>query len=379
MFNNELKSIVSISTDRNLFKTEAKVFKRHSDYANILNQTIHIIVFTRKGYSIVRSRNIVIYPTNSISKLTYIFDAYKLGQKIIKDNNINLISAQDPFETGLVAYFLSLRLNRCLHLQIHTDLFNKYFKKYLLNRLRCLVAKIIIPRATGLRVVSQRILDSLNSNFNSSIITNNIVVLPIFIDFCFFLDYDSNLKENRFFKKNIIWVGRFEREKNPGLALEVMNVIRQRNKEVGLIMIGDGRLKSKLKSRLKYNPDLSQRIVLKTWQDDIRPWLKSSDIYLSTSWYEGYGLSQLEAVLLNLPLVSTDAGLAGNIFKNNKEAKICKPGDNKCLARSILQLLEDKNLTDDLVNRAKLKSRQLKSDYLEFLELYKYNIVNSIR
>jgi len=92
---------------------------------------------------------------------------------------------------------------------------------------------------------------------------------------------------------------------------------------------------------------LEKNVIFVGWQEDTPSFYKSADIYFSTSNYEGYGISMLEAVLSFLPVVSTDVGVVGDVLVNNVNSIICPVGDKKCLSDALVKLMEDKDLRDN--------------------------------
>src|SRR5512133_3519194 len=98
--------VIMIGTDRKLFEPGSAVRERMSDYGARLTE-LHIIVFAGSSLKLKPeqlSDKVWIYPTNSLSKFLYIFDAIRIGKRIVRDRFMTpaelLISAQDPFETG---------------------------------------------------------------------------------------------------------------------------------------------------------------------------------------------------------------------------------------------------------------------------------------
>lgn len=109
--------------------------------------------------------------------------------------------------------------------------------------------------------------------------------------------WDSNKEVS---PKNIITVstmGRISEQKGPSLfnyiATEYDNL-----SNVRFIWIGDGELRSVLKSK---------NIVITGWlnKDEVKETLLNTDIYISTSKWEGLPLSVLQAMCLSKPLVLT--------------------------------------------------------------------------
>ena len=160
--------ILSIGTDRKLFEDRSAVLERSMGYASNVEE-LHIVVFSLKKDNLCSrvTNNLYLYPTNSNSRFSYIVDAFFIGRKIIKDKflseNNTVISCQDPFETGVVGLLLKNFYKFSLQVQIHTDFLSFNFKNNLLNKIRVFLAKFIIPRADGVRVVSDSIKKSLEN------------------------------------------------------------------------------------------------------------------------------------------------------------------------------------------------------------------------
>ena len=67
--------------------------------------------------------------------------------------------------------------------------------------------------------------------------------------------------------------------------------------------------------------------------------MKSAQCFLSTSEYEGYGMSIVEAGLAHLPVVATDVGIAGEVLVNRVNAYVCPVGDTLCMVSHIRTLI----------------------------------------
>jgi hypothetical protein len=132
--------VLMISTDRKILEAGSAVAGRMCEYADAFGE-LHVIVFSQKlkvkssetelsdfgtsDFKLKLSDNCFVYPTDSRSKLSYIFDAVCIGSSIIRNSSLEIgnwvITTQDPFETGIVGLFLAKKFSLKLNVQIHTD------------------------------------------------------------------------------------------------------------------------------------------------------------------------------------------------------------------------------------------------------------------
>ena len=205
----------------------------------------------------------------------------------------DLVTAQDPFWRGLVGWIVARQMKARFNVQVHANLFIQ-------AKIRRALSGFILRRADSIRVVSQKIKKQAEAMKTNS----PIHVLPIYIE----LDRFHNIehKQHSRFKKTILWLGRFEPEKDPLKAVKVLREVRDSGIDAGLIMLGKGSLESKLKSKTQ---ELSSYIQIVNWQDPL-PYFQIADVVLSTSRYESWGASIVEALAASVPVVAPDVGVA---------------------------------------------------------------------
>jgi 1,2-diacylglycerol 3-alpha-glucosyltransferase len=391
--------ILMISTDRNIFDKKSAVADRMRDYA-ILVEELHIIVFSIKTGKIDHDETIrladngYIYPTASSSRWRYIMDALKIGRTILGETIKGgkrtlvelreqyehpdqrfapyLITTQDPFETGLVGYKLAEQFRVKLQIQIHTDFLSPYFyKANFLNLARMFIARYVLPKADCIRVVSERVKQSILSCKKIKLKTEPRV-LPILVDIDKFkqeVDKEkiaSIRKRYPRFDFIVLAVGRFSMEKNFSLAIRAFREVLRQHPRAGLLIIGQGE-QEKMLLNLAYKLGIIDSVSIEPWQDDLRPYYAVADVYLLTSNYEGYSMSLVEAASSGCPLVSTDVGIASAIVKQSN-GFLCPVGDVKCIAESISEIIKDAPKRMMFKNNAKASALQFvltKQEYLE--------------
>src|SRR3989344_1070628 len=163
--------VISIGrADYSIFQHSSEEARRIASYGECF-EYLFVVVFAnqRAGFSrIMIAENVEVIPTNSRWRFFYPIDAYLIAKRIFQTTSLNttnfVITAQDPFEVGLIGCALKRRFGIPLQLQIHTDFLSPYFwRESFKNKIRVLLARFLIPRADGIRVVSERITNQLKT------------------------------------------------------------------------------------------------------------------------------------------------------------------------------------------------------------------------
>jgi glycosyltransferase involved in cell wall biosynthesis len=310
----QLHKLLSIGTDRTLFAEGSAVRLRQIENAKNYAE-LHIIVFTQKSDSFTEvsiAPNCWVYPTQSRSRFFYPFDAIRLGRFIMSRRGINTISCQDPFLTGMAGISLKKQFAVPLELQLHTDIGSPHFTRFFLNKIYKALALSYLPQADRVRVVSNRIKTYLHDRLG--IAPDKIEVRPISVTVqsiqAMPVTVDLRTKYPQF-EKRILIASRLEKEKNISMALAAYAQVLKKNPRIGLIIVGAGTQASAIKKQIS-DAGLQNSVIVESWAD--RPTLvsyyKTADLFLLTSWYEGYGMSLIEAQAAGCRIVSTDVGVA---------------------------------------------------------------------
>jgi glycosyltransferase involved in cell wall biosynthesis len=324
------------------------------EYGHLASE-LHIVVLSQKpkgkkqgsnfGFENKKFNNVFLYPTNSVNRWFYIFDAYRIAKRIIgcypSASRGYLVSCQDPFEAGLAGWLIKRKFGLALELQVHTDFLSPHFRREsFLNKIRVLLAEFLLPRASCVRVVSERIRDSLKVGGGRALKTDPFV-LPIFVDVDTIkkASIKVNLRQKYpQFDFIVLMAGRLSREKNIGLAVRAMAEIVKIHPKVGLIIVGNGPEKSKLKLQV-LNRKLGDNVIFEEAVpfEILISYYKSADLFLLTSNYEGYGRTIVEAAVAGCKILSTEVGVAREILPMES---IFEPGNRKALEEKIVKALE---------------------------------------
>lgn len=371
--------VIMISTDKKILEEGSTVRSRMVSYGTICDKLYVLVV----GKADVKnsaenqrtriSENVFAYSINSRFKILSLFRAYRLGVYLTKDFGMGeggyLITAQDPFETGFIAWCISKKTKAKLQLQIHTDFLSPYFSsESFLNKVRVMISWFLLPRADRIRVVSLRIKRALVTR-HSSLVTVP-VVLPIFVDI------ESIRKVNpvidlhkRYPQFDFIFLvaSRLAREKNIGVVLEAMSSVVKKYPNAGLVIVGSGPEEDNLKSKI-INYKLGGNVVLEPWQDEIISYYKTTDAFLLSSRYEGFGMTLVEASASGCPIISSDVGLVGDVLQKDKDILVCDSGDVDCFVNNMERFMNDPQVRKEYATNAQSAVQVLNIEKGEYLK-----------
>ena len=368
-----------ISTDKNILEGGSAVRARMVSYGTICDK-LYVLVVGKSGEKNIDkkqrlriSENVFVYSVTSRFKILSLFKAYRLGVYLTKDFGLGgdgyLITAQDPFENGFVAWGISKKTKSKLQLQIHTDFLSPYFRsESFLNKFRVMISRFLLPRSDGIRVVSRRISSSLKTN--NYRLTNTPTILPIFVD------VESIRKVNpvidlhkRYPQFDFIFLvaSRLTREKNIGVVLEAMSSLVKKYPNVGLVVVGSGPEESNLKFKIK-NYKLGGNVVLESWQNEMISYYKTADTFILPSNYEGFGMTLVEAAASLCPIISSDVGIVGDILQKDKDILVCDSGDVDCFVNNMEHFINDPQARKECATSAQEAIQVLRLEKEEYLK-----------
>ena len=343
--------ILSIGSDRKLFEDGSAVSERIKEYGKLVEE-YHVIVFAQKSLNLKEKKlgeNVWIYPSNSSSRWFYVFDAARIGKRVVFDKKFvrgnALITTQDPFESGWAGLKVKKKWRLPLEVQIHTDPNSPYFRGFL-NTIRKIIAKRVLANADSIR---------------------DVKTFPIYVDRARIENQKPSfdLHSRHAWPFIMLSVSRLAPEKNLGMALLVLSLIRVHSPNAGLIIVGSGPEEGRLKA-LSKKLKLEGAVEFVGWQDDLASYYKTANVFIQTSLFEGYGLSLIEAGLSGLPVVTTPVGIAREL-KHGEEAYIYPADRPDLMAAGVEELIGNNFKRENLrINlRRTLESKLLsKEDYM---------------
>ena len=144
-----------------------------------------------------------------------------------------------------------------------------------------------------------------------------------------------------------ILVARFRNEKRHDLAIKAMEEAYITNKNIKILFIGDGPTYDHMikKCNESLNPSM---FVFMGSQNNVRDFLEVSDCFMLCSDAESFSIATLEAMAMDLPIISSDVGGQSEMVKTNVNGFLFEKGNvdelSKCIELIATQKIESKIL-----------------------------------
>jgi len=162
----------------------------------------------------------------------------------------------------------------------------------------------------------------------------------------------------------VFFIGRISEEKNPDVFVEVARelVVKKNSKKLRFFVIGDGVLGRQIETAIEKLK--SAQVTYLGYQTEIARYLSAADIFVLPSSVEGFPLSLLEAMAMNVAVVASDVGAVSEIVASGQDGFVVTPGSAKEIAAAIETLQADQHLLKDMKKRARDKIEHKYSNIL---------------
>ena len=301
------------SLDPKIADPDSAVRARHREYGKFCEELSIILLAPSGKEERVVEGAMTLYTPGKGSRGGIKTWARFLGDAIAEEyteKGDGVVTSQDPFFVGYIAWQVARRAGLPLQLQLHTDIFApEFYQESFKNKIRYWLARFLLARATGVRVVASKVKEQLVRRWH--IAADKVSVLPVFVDVQQFQKQPSFSLKEKYpeFGKIVLVVSRLAREKRVDRAIDVFARLHKQHPDFGLIIVGVGPELENLQLKTK-NYQLETAILFAGWQNDLVSYYKGADALLVTSDYEGYGMQIVEALASGCPVVSTDVGIA---------------------------------------------------------------------
>jgi glycosyltransferase involved in cell wall biosynthesis len=166
----------------------------------------------------------------------------------------------------------------------------------------------------------------------------------------------------------LIMVARFGEQKDQLTLLRAMRLLDQKYK---LLLVGDGDRRAIYEQFCEEN-GLMERVRFLGFREDIGSLLKSADISVLSSHWEGFGLAALEAMASGTPVLASDVQGLRDVVIN--AGLLFRAGDHHDLAAKLLELEGNPGLRQKIISDqfSKVKQFDIKEVANKYVILYSH-------
>lgn len=362
--------VLIISIDKGLLGQGqlGDVIERHKKYGQFCD-LLDIIVLSKKGFTKYEiSDKVTAYPTNSYFKLKYYCDAYKIGQKLFKDNQYDLIVTQTPFIDGLAGWRLKSKFKTKLLVHFHGDFWDnsKWLQESPFNYFLLPLSKLVVRHADAVRVMSNGQKERV---VKAGISGKKVRVISTPVDLSKYLSLNSKIEG-----KNVLHIGRDDEVKDYDTLVKSFKIVKEKIGDVNFIQAGAD---SEIKKAMAQNnfSDIEVRGRLK--HNELTDLYGQVNFLVLSSASESFGKVLVEANAAGRPVVSTATTGAKEIIEDGKNGFLVPIGAYQKLAEKITWLLDNPEEAKKIGDYGRVLVKERYSDNTSKIIQFWKNIINN--
>lgn len=139
-------------------------------------------------------------------------------------------------------------------------------------------------------------------------------------------------------KIRLVAVGTLKQVKGYDRLLRIANQLYQDGLDFCLYILGTGPMQSEMESFIKSN-DLQERVVLLGYQSNPYKYVAKCDLFVCSSYSEGFSTAATEALLVGTPICTTEVSGMREMLGENNEYGIVTKNNEEALLDGIYDLL----------------------------------------
>ncbi len=314
---------------------------RQRRYAEALEHLWYVVYSPRRDGRAPRSlaENLEVFPTASLTRLTFPWDAYRIGRQIVKRHQVDVTITQDPFATGLAGYWLKRRFGIPLNVMIFSSFFDNpaWVSGGMEERLLHRLGKFIVRQADTIRVESAVERDVL---VRLGIPAERIWIVPLLIDLSRFAAADGAAVRAAYPGRRLLFfAGRLAPEKNLGVLIQAVVQVRRRYPDALLLVAGDGPERASLERLAAVADPEAVRFLGVVPGGELPAYFAASELFALSSLYEGIPTVLIEAGAAGRPVVTTPTRNVGDVVLDGDTGYVVD-GTPEAFAQRIGDLLE---------------------------------------
>jgi glycosyltransferase involved in cell wall biosynthesis len=155
---------------------------------------------------------------------------------------------------------------------------------------------------------------------------------------------------------NICSVGKLNKVKGYERLISVVGKLKKEGYQFNLTIVGDGSERQSLEALIEQE-NLNNTVNLTGHQKNPYKFIADSDLFISSSYSEGFSSVVAESIILGIPVLTTNTSGMKEILGENNEYGMIVKNSEKGLYKGIKKLLEQKELLAHYKMKAKQRAK----------------------
>ena len=169
---------------------------------------------------------------------------------------------------------------------------------------------------------------------------------------------DDNLEMKSKSSYSLLSVSSLINIKNIDILIDAMQLLNSDNhKDINLFIAGDGLQRQELEEKVQQR-NLGNLVHFLGKQKAIGNLLEKTDVLVHPCYIEGFGLSVVEAMMAEKPVIVSNSGALPEIIEHKKTGYLVNPFKAEEWQNAILELKKNKNLANKIAKNARIKAEQ---------------------
>lgn len=156
-------------------------------------------------------------------------------------------------------------------------------------------------------------------------------------------------------EKRIVNAGRLDEQKNHLLLIRAFSRFVKNHPEYTLEIYGKGSLKEQLECEIK-TLGIEEKAFVKDFSYDLHSSMKTAEMFVLSSDFEGLSNALLEAMMMGIPCISTDCAGSDEIIDDGINGLVVPVRDENALCVAMNRLAEDPELRRTIAKEARRRS-----------------------
>lgn len=345
-------AIVNISLDETILNPDSSSYRRMLAYAEGISAFTSVIL--GKGTHLPLKKlgtNLFGVRFGGASKISaFVRTLWKIKSLKFLPEKPTVISSQDPFFAGLIAWRLAMICKANLIIELHGDFWPED-RKLWPGFLRQQIAKRVLGRANVVRIVSNKVKEGLVRAF-PLMKEKKTEIFPIVSGETSYVPSASSDWIVKKWPENsirVLFVGRLVKEKGLDWFLPILANV-PKNLDIHLLIIGEGPDAQDLKKQCDHL-GISNKVTFvgAIPLSEMPGYYQAADFLVLSSRQESWGRVLIEAMKCGLPVLATrEVGAAHDMLENNQNALIAPFGDSDAMKSALIRMATDKVLRERL-------------------------------